>query len=198
LARALDKLSDALGGSDGGVAVELDAPLMLAEVQRAAEAIEQIEITHYSAAKDTTSQRVVDPISVFNDAGHWYLEAYCHQAEKVLTFRVDRIEDVRPTGEPPAPPSKRKRRAPGRPAPGADTETVTITVGAQDRWITEYYSVEQVDELKSGKLRVTLPVAGDAFLDRLLLRLGPDVTVNRPAARKYALANAASRILARY
>jgi proteasome accessory factor C len=198
LARALNKLSDSLGGSDGGVAVELDAPLLLDEVRRATDNIEQIEITHYSAAKDTVSTRTVDPISVFNDAGRWYLEAFCHKADKVLTFRVDRIEAVTPTGKAPTRPKKPQKREHVQPAPGADTETVTITVGPHGRWVTENYAPEQVDELKSGKLRITLTVSGDAFLDRLLLRLGPDVVVNRPAAKKDALAQAATRILARY
>jgi proteasome accessory factor C len=198
LARALDKLSDSLGGADGGVAVELDAPLLLDEVQRAADNIEQIEITHYSAAKDTTSQRVVDPISVFNDAGHWYLEAFCHQRDEVVTFRVDRIEEVTPTGKAPSRPKKPQKRSHVAVAPGADTEMVTITVGPHGRWVTENYPLVQLDELKSGKLRITLAIAGDAFLDRLLLRLGPDVVVNHPAARKHALAQAATRILARY
>jgi proteasome accessory factor C len=198
LASALDKLSDSLGGTSGGVAVELDAPLLLDEVQRAADNIEQIEITHYSAAKDTISVRVVDPISVFNDAGHWYLEAFCHQADKVLTFRVDRIEQVTPTGKAPSRPKKPQKRGPVQPAPGADTEFVTITVGPHGRWVGETYPVEEVDQLKSGKLRITLTVAGDAFLDRLLLRLGPDVVVNRPPAKKDALAQVATRILARY
>lgn len=198
LARALDKLSDSLGGADGGVAVELDAPLLLEDVRRANDNVEQIEITYYSAGRDATSTRVVDPLTVFNDDGHWYLEAYCHQADRVLNFRVDRIEAVATTGHPSAPPVKAQGRHPVRVAPGADTETVTFTVGPHGRWVTEYYDVEQVDELKSGKLRITLTVAGDAFLDRLLLRLGPDVTVNRPAAKREALAVAANRILARY
>ena len=33
---------------------------------------------------------MVDPLSVFNESGHWYLEAYDHKAKKALTFRVDR------------------------------------------------------------------------------------------------------------
>ena len=198
LARALQKLSDALGGADGGVAVELDAPTLLDDVQRACDDVAQIEITHYSAARDTTSTRIVDPISVFNDAGHWYLEAYCHQAEKVLTFRVDRIEDMRRTGNAPAPPVKRGPRQSVRPAPGADTETVTITVGPHGRWVAENYPLESLDELKSGKLRMTLTVAGDAFLERLLLRLGDDVKVNRPLSKKNSLQEAAGRILRRY
>jgi proteasome accessory factor C len=199
LARALDKLSDAVGGAEGGVAIELDAPLLLGAVQRAADNVEQIEITHYSHAKDTISTRTVDPISVFNDSGHWYLEAFCHQADKVLTFRVDRIEAVHPTGKAPARPKKPQRHDPGMySATSADTETVTLTVGPHGRWVTENYPTESVDELKSGKLRITLTVSGDAFLDRLLLRLGPDVVVNRPAAKKDALAKAANRILARY
>ena len=85
-----------------------------------------------------------------------------------------------------------------RVAPGADTETVTITVGPSGRWVAENYPAEQVDELKSGKLRITLTVAGDAFLERLLLRLGDDVTVNRPVAKKTMQAEVAQRILARY
>ncbi len=198
LARALDKLSDALGGADGGVAVELDAPLLLEDVQRATDSIQQVEIQYYSAGRDATSTRVVDPLSVFIDDGHWYLEGYCHLREEVVTFRVDRIEDVRTTGEPSAPPVKAQAPHPVGPAPGADTESVTFTVGPHGRWVPETYPVEQVDELKSGKLRVTLPIAGDAFLERLLLRLGPNVTVNRPAARRDTLANAATRILARY
>ena len=198
LARALDKLSDALGGADGGVAVELDKPLLLDAVQQANDNVEQIEMEFYSAARDVVTTRVVDPISVFNESGHWYLEAFCHQADKVLTFRVDRIESVRTTGKPSAPPKRRQPRKPVHVAPGPDTESVTLTVGPQGRWITENYPTEQVDELKSGKLRVKLTITGDAFLDRLLLRLGPDVVVNRPASKKDALQQIASRILRRY
>ncbi len=198
LARALDKLSDALGGADGGVAVELDTPTLLHDVQHAFEQGEQIEITYYSANRDATSSRVVDPISVFNDAGHWYLEAYCHSTEKVLTFRVDRIEAVASTGEESHPPADPAPRAPVRVAPGADTESVTITVGPVGRWVAENYPVERLDEMKSGKLRITLTVAGDAFLERLLLRLGGNVVVNRPATKQHTQASAAARILARY
>lgn len=198
LARALGKLSDALGGADGGVAVELDAPALLGDVQRVCDDREQVEIVYYSATRDATSARVVDPMSVFNDAGHWYLEAYCHSATKVLTFRVDRIEALRSTGQPSNPPEDPAPRSPVRVAPGADTETVTITVGPRNRWVVENYPTEQVDELKSGKLRITLTVAGDAFLERLLLRLGDDVVVNRPPTKKTMQADVAARILARY
>lgn len=198
LARALQKLSDALGGADGGVAVELDAPLLLADVQRANDAREQIEITYYSATRDATSTRVVDPLSVFVDAGHWYLAAYCYSSEKSLTFRIDRIEAVAPTGKAANPPVEPEPNQPVRVAPGADTETVTITVGPRNRWVIENYPTEQVDELKSGKLRITLTVAGDAFLERLLLRLGDDVTINRPVTKKSLQADVAQRILQRY
>jgi proteasome accessory factor C len=198
LSRALDKLSQALGGTEGGIAIELDAPPLLQDVRRASDNAEQIEIQYYSATKDQTSTRVVDPMSVFLDNGHWYLEGYCYSAEKVLTFRIDRVEAVTPTGKPSAPPVESEGHRPIRVASGADTETVTITVGPQGRWVTENYPVEQVDELKSGKLRITLTIAGDAFLERLLLRLGTDVTVNKPVSKKSMQADAAERILARY
>lgn len=198
LARALDKLSEALGGTEGGIAIELDAPALLAQVQRASDNGDQIEIQYYSATRDATTTRVVDPMSVFLDNGHWYLEGYCHSAEKVLTFRIDRVEAVVPTGKPSAAPVASEGFRPIRVAPGADTEPVTITVGPHARWVVETYPVEQVDELKSGKLRITMTIAGDAFLERLLLRLGDDVTVNKPPAKKNMQAEAAARILARY
>lgn len=198
LARALDKLSEALGGTDGGIAIELDAPLLLNDVQRASDNAEQIEIQYYSANRDQTTSRVVDPMSVFLDNGHWYLEGYCHSSEKVLTFRIDRVEAVTPTGQPSAPPVESEGHRPVRVAPGADTEAVTITVGPHGRWVAENYPVEQIDEMKSGKLRITMTVAGDAFLERMLLRLGPEVSVNRPASKKNVLQDVAARVLRRY
>jgi hypothetical protein len=41
-------------------------------------------------------------------------------------------------------------------------------------------------------------VSGDAFLERLLLRLGPEAKVIAPSSRKRAQQDVAKRVLARY
>lgn len=203
LASALDKLAAALGGGgDGvGVAVELDSPEHLEALRAAAADAAQVEITYYSEGRGVVGDRIVDPLRVFADGGHWYLEAYCHTTQRVLTFRADRVEEVTRTGEK-IKAARRQKDLPARAGvvfhPGADTESVTISVPASGRWVADTYPVENVEELKGGRLRITLAVSGDAFLERLLLRLGPETKVLSPRSRKDAARAAALRVLARY
>jgi predicted DNA-binding transcriptional regulator YafY len=62
--------------------------------------------------------------------------------------------------------------------------------------VASQYPTEAVEELGGGRLRVSLRVSGDAWLARLLLRLGPDAEVveGDPAPA----AASACRILRRY
>jgi proteasome accessory factor C len=49
------------------------------------------------------------------------------------------------------------------------------------RWIAEEHPVQDVTDLQDGRLRVTLAVADERWLVRLLLRTGPAVAVlDRP------------------
>ena len=48
-------------------------------------------------------------------------------------------------------------------------------------WISEYYPVEQVEELDGGRLRVRMRYADTAWMVRMLLGLGGGVTVEEPA-----------------
>ena len=62
----------------------------------------------------------------------------------------------------------------------------------------ESYPTEDVRERRDGRLDVDLVVSEDAWLERLLLRLGPDAEVVAPKGRRDAAAAAAARVLARY
>ena len=50
----------------------------------------------------------------------------------------------------------------------------------------------------SGWVEVTLPVASERWLSRLLVRLGADVRVRSPAAARDRAAELATQVLARY
>ncbi len=97
LAKALDKLDDALGAR-GRLAVDVGGSDHLEELQDAATASEQVEIDYYSFARDEMTTRIVDPWRVFHAFGAWYLAAWCHRANAERLFRVDRVRAVRPTG----------------------------------------------------------------------------------------------------
>src|SRR6185312_17274064 len=63
-----------------------------------------LRMTYYTAARDETTERVVDPMRVLMVGGRAYLEAWCRRAEATRMFRVDRIDAFTELAEPAAPP----------------------------------------------------------------------------------------------
>jgi proteasome accessory factor C len=203
LASALAKLEKALGGPERLV-VELDEPAQLAAVREAAEQRHQIEIEYYSASRDELTHRRVDPLEVFAEDGHWYMDAWCHLAGGLRHFRVDRIRRLRPTGVSflvpspsvtPGPDAEGPKRAF---VPGPDTKVVRLLVPASCRWVAEAYPTEEVVERSGGRLEVALSVGGTAWLERLLLRLGPQAEVLSPPELADVGQRAARRLLSLY
>lgn len=180
--RALSKVEQA-AGEPAPVAVRLTGdPGRLEEVREAAGRGRALELTYYAATRDRTSVRVVDPMRVVMVGGHGYLEAWCRSAEQVRRFRADRIDALRVLDEPAAAPPQ-ARPTPieeGVFQPTEELPLVTLRVGRGARWITEYYPCERVDESADGWL-VSLRVTDLAWARRLVLGLGPDVSVVAPA-----------------
>jgi proteasome accessory factor C len=199
LATALGTLEESLGAR-GGVAVDVGAGDHLERLQEAVAAGEQLELEYYSFARDEMTTRIVDPRRVFNALGAWYLDAYCRTAEGERLFRVDRVRAVSPTGEPAAPPPERADDSIADLVyhPGQDDLRVTLRLEPDARWVVESYPTEKVTERARGRVDAVLAVSGPAFLERLVLGLGPSVTVVGPPEAKELVRAAADRILERY
>jgi len=197
LARGLAKLGTALG-VDASESVDVSLGPAPAEMLRmladATAAERQLEIEYYAFGRDEWTRRVVDPYAVFSAGGQWYLSAYCHAVCDERLFRVDRVRAaaILDTGfePPPRPPELTVYQA--RP----DDPRVTLELEPAARWVVEQYPTEAVEELVGGRARVTLAVSERAWLERLLLRLGPAVRVVEGDTS--AAADAACRLLARY
>jgi proteasome accessory factor C len=179
--RALAKLEQA-AGEPAPVAVRL--PGSAGRLRRVREAVGQgraLEITYYSATRDRTSTRVVDPMRMVMVGGHGYLEAWCRSVQQVRRFRVDRIDELRVRDEPAAPPPRARPAAivDGIFQPSRELPLVVLRVGRGARWITEYYPCERVEESAAGWL-VSLRVTDLAWARRLVLGLGPEVAVLDP------------------
>ena len=197
LATALDTLEEALG-TRGRLAVDVGGGDLVPELQRALEASERIEIDYYSFARDEMTTRVVEPWRVFHAFGAWYLGAWCHRAGAERLFRVDRVRAVRPTGE-----HFMFGDHPVEPAsvvfqPRPDDLRVTLQLAPQAVWVVESYPHESAEQLDDGSWRVVLAVSEPAWLERLLLSLGPAATIVAPADATALAPAAASRILSRY
>lgn len=198
LARALEKLSVALG-VQGRVEVHLGAvpAELLATLRAGIDEGTVVEIDHYSHNRDARALRSVEPQHLFVERGAWYLTAYCHLAAAQRTFRVDRIHAARPTGEP-ATARSEVATPPGTAfsAGAEDGQTVVLELTAHGAWVVEDLPCEVLQRREDRSVVVALVVTGQAWLERLLLRLGPDATVvEGPEA---LAAGAASRVLAVY
>jgi len=197
LASALAKLAGVLGGGDG-MAVELGAARYLDPLRAAASASERVEIDYYTFGRDEVTTRRIDPRAVFAAAGQWYVDAYCHRAEDDRLFRVDRVRGVRPTGEHFDTAAAAAVTEGGLFHPRPSDRRVTLLLGADARWVPESYPVESVEETPDGRLRVVLVANERAWLERLLLRLGPSAEVLEPAEVRAEAEEAARRLLVRY
>jgi predicted DNA-binding transcriptional regulator YafY len=136
----------------------------------------RLRISYVVPTRDETTERDVDLMRVMTVAGRWYLEAWCHRAEAVRLFRVDRVagaELLDIDGTPPAEAVSRSLDEDERLFTPADGDlVVTLEVEPRGRWVTEYYPVESTEELDGGRLRVILKVANPRWLPQLVLRLG--------------------------
>jgi len=178
LERGLDKLASAMG-VDTGNAVEIElgvaAEDVLGTLREAAGAFRQVEIDYYSFGRDDRARRVIDPYAVFSAGGQWYVSGWCHKVDDERLFRVDRISNATQLRSSFGPPVSAPELATYHPRP-ADRR-VTLDLESSARWVVEQYPVERVQELDGGRLWVTLAASQPAWLERLLLRLGPGTTV---------------------
>ncbi len=203
LARALAKLAGVLGVEpDVNLEVDLGAAEgpTLAALQRSVDAATDVIIDYYSYGRDERTTRRVSPWRVNATGGAWYLEGFCHSAEGERLFRIDRIEDLRPTDDP----SEHRPDDSGLDVrvfhPRAEDPKVTLWLAPEAQWVIETYPTESVKPRSDGSSEATLVITADAWFERLLLRLGPQVRIL--AADDEQAANlgrsAAARVLERY
>src|SRR5690606_14775810 len=60
----------------------------------------RLRFTFYSRGKDQTTDRTVSPQRLTHYRDNWYLDAFCHTADKLRTFAVEQIRNAHPLNEP--------------------------------------------------------------------------------------------------
>ena len=199
---AIAKIEAAAGAPDGAAGsdpgdVESAAA---AAARQAAHERRALRIDYYSASRDATSTRVVDPIRVILVGDHSYLEAWCRDAEAVRLFRFDRILEATALNEPAAAP---------RPAAEAPTNTAlfdadpslpcaTLRISPRAAWMLEYFPMRLVAELPDGRCEVQMTYAAEDWLARQLVGFGADVEILAPESLAGRVRQAAAEALDAY
>jgi proteasome accessory factor C len=201
--RALAKVEAAAGGAVDGetVAIALDEEArLLPVVHRAVDESRALRLRYWTATRDETTERVVDPLRVFHLDGHAYLEAWCRRAEGLRIFRVDRIEDVKLLDEPSRPPEGLQLRdlAEGVYQPASEHLLAVLRVSPAYAWVADYYPTEDVAELDGGGLQVSLRVSEPAWVRSLVLGSGGQVEVISPGWLTESIRRDAERALEAY
>jgi len=169
LESAIAKLSAVVAPqAEGGLVVDLKEPEFVGLLRAGVDSHRVVALTYTALGSGQTTERRVEPWSVFSANGNWYLSAYCRTAHAERVFRVDRIREAGTTDEtfdPPetAPPPE------VRYTPGEEDVRTTIRLGEAAQWVADYYPVE---DLGDGQIRFSS--SDPAVAARLLLRLGDD------------------------
>ncbi|WP_163506215.1 helix-turn-helix transcriptional regulator [Fodinicola acaciae] len=205
--RALSKLESAAGDAASAasrVAVKLrTSPTEASRANALRAALEHrhaVRMTYYTATRDETTDRVVDPIRLLVVDGRSYLEAWCRSADAVRRFRLDRIDELTELDEPAAPPpgAGGDDVTGGVFKPGPGDLLITLRLSRSARWVAEYYPVESVTHKHGGDTEITMWASDLGWARRMVLGLGTDVRVVAPVELAEAVRHDAQQALLAY
>lgn len=174
------------------------APELLETLHRAAADGQQLRLRYLVPHRDEITERVVDPWRLFSVNDAWYLEAWCHSAEAVRNFRLDRIKEAVPAG------AKIARKPDGGsfPAnlftPGADDVEVTVQLDRRFLFVAGQYEAVRSTVLQDGTAVAVLRVGSTSWLPQFVARTGGGVRVLEPRAVADASAEWAAQALSLY
>lgn len=205
--RALAKLEHAAGeaaAASAQVRIDIDTDeqqqQVLALVKDALARHRRIHLRYLVASRDESTERDVDPMRVLSIDGRWYLEAWCHRAEGVRMFRLDRVEEATVLDVDGTPPEQAKPREVTsgvfRPAP--DDLVVELVLAPRAAWVAESFPVDEVERHDDGTTRVALRSADPSWVRRLVWRLGGAATVLSPPSLAAEVRTGAVAALALY
>ncbi len=186
--QALAKVEEAIGSLAGTVTeVEREEPPsseISDEVQRGLTEGRLLRLRYWTPARDEVTEREVDPMRMVTVGRTGYLQGWCHLAEAVRTFRLDRITAVEVLEYPASPPNAENLSDVAQPgsawigSPG--DHRVVLDLEPDARWVVDYHPVDEAVETSGGGLRVTLRTPDLAWARRLVLRLEGRATVVSP------------------
>jgi proteasome accessory factor C len=204
--RAVAKIESSAGAAQpAGVVVglgvrEVESTVRVREVvQGALRRGRALRMTYYTASRDVMTDRIVDPMRLLIVEGRAYLEAWCRRADAVRLFRLDRIDDLTELADRAVPPVHAEPTdvSEGLFRPEPDQRAAWLVLEPDARWVSEYYPVDEAEELDGGRVRVCMRYADTSWMIRLLLGLGGDVLVERPTELAEALREHAEDALRR-
>ncbi len=213
LASVTATLEEAAGSAARGadrLQVDLEVPGDIAETVESALRARRVLRLSYLSGVGEASERDVDPIRTLALDGHAYLEAWCHRAGAIRTFRLDRIVSATVLNEPATPPPDgtgidlpagsgiAARQASVSNPLHPQGPPATLLLRPEASWLLDEVATDSVEQQPDGSWLVVVPVPNPTWAVRWALRLGGAARVLGPPELVEAVRTAASRALAAY
>lgn len=186
-------------GSLAGPEVGPSDSATLDVVRQAIGARAQLHLVYLSPQRDQVSERDVDPLRLYSLDNTWYFEAYCHSAQGMRNFRLDRVQELRPNGNQA---SKQIGPEEGFPAklftPNDDDTTVTVQLTRQGAGLADDYYAERTAALPDGGLVAEIRFGSTAWLPMFVAQHGGSARILKPAEVSESALEWIEAALARY
>lgn len=155
-----------------------------------------VHITYRSVAKEETTERDIEPWSVFATLGRWYVLGHCRLVNGQRTFRIDRIKDLEVLDETFERPDEVPEPGVGYVPREGDVACI-IDLAPPARWVLEYYPVEVITE-DDMTTRIRFHSPDTEVPARLLLRLGTDARLVEGDEVRARVAEVGESLVSRY
>ena len=160
------------------------------------------QMRYFSASRNSTGRREVDPYFLRFAGGGLYFIGHCHLRKEVRMFAVERIRSITLTDHPYQMPLDFKvdeyvQDALGIMRSGRRIEVELLFSKKAAAWVKDksWHPSQQVKRLKDGRLKMTLKVADNDELVGWILSFGGEVKVGKPEALRVKIRDEAKRIL---
>lgn len=196
----------AAAGEEGRKAASLAGPEVApgnsATLETAREAIRtgaQLHLRYFSAQQDAVSERDVDPLRLYSLDNTWYLEAYCHSAQGLRNFRLDRIEALEPNGRPVSEAAKPADSFPVKLfTPNDDDTVVVVELAPRGTGLADDYYAERTAALPGGGMLAEIRFGSTDWLPMFVAQHGGMVRILQPASLADASREWLAAALAQY
>ena len=167
----------------------------------------RLRLDYWTASRGEQSRRVVDPYHLANVEGEWYLIAWCHTRQRVLTFAPSRIRGVESLDESFEIPSDfkidvylRDSMSVMRGNPGEIHHARIRFWGLAARFVAErtWHPSQTTESRADGSLIVGLTLSSLIEVERWVLSWGSEAEVLEPAELRARVAKHARDSHARY
>jgi len=174
----------------------------LAVLQDALEKGREVEIEYYTARRRKLSTRKVRPYALLDRLGHYYVIGRDSQRGKELSFRVDRMRSVQPTGktfEKPRGFNPQRYRKPDLYKPSSSDIAVKARLSPDAaRFAQEDGFASDIKEKANGGAEITVRTDEPRWIVDWALQYGPHAEITGPKRAREEMANVLDEWLAFY